>query len=202
MAKLHNYMKYVNEPKKVVALHLSDDNTEQSTELQNIGCWQKIGTVLETISQLLETSRPGSKFPLFHRIGGEIPISRLEVSLFENELKSIKTELKKLPLSDTRNVRFTRKGKAEIKVLDDKKLSEFKGTYHEGDDSTAAKNLYESFKPVVDMHSKFCRQAKKKDIGLTWRILDKRDIVETKAKKAKGKSSTPLKSLAAGATNN
>jgi hypothetical protein len=196
MAKLHNYMKYIKEPKQVVALHLSDDVSETSTELQSIGCWQKIGTMLETVSQLLESSRPGSKFPLFHRIGGEIPISRLEVSLFENELKSIKTELKKLPVSETRMVRFTRKGKAEITKIDEKKLATHKGVYVLDEDKDAS-NLYESFRPVVDMHNKLCRQAKKKDIGLTWRNLEKKELV---AQKPKAKTQK-LKAMSMGASS-
>ena len=114
MAKLHNYLKFIKETKKVVAVHLSDDLSEISLISQSIGDWQTIGTVLETVSQLLENTRPGSKFPLFHRIGGEIPISRLEVTLFEGELKTIKSELKKLQISQTRIVRFTRKGKVAL----------------------------------------------------------------------------------------
>jgi len=196
MAKLHNYMKYINEPKKAVALHLSDDISEYSTDIQIIGCWQKIGTLLETISQLLESSRPGSKFPLFHRIGGEIPISRLEVSLFENELKSIKSELKKRPLSETRVVRFTRKGKAEITIIDSKKLEGFKGTYV-ADDEVKATNLYESFRLVVDMHNKLCRQAKKKNVGLTWRVMENKEVVASD-KKTRHKTQK-LKAMAAGA---
>jgi len=186
MAKIHNYTKYVKEPDKVVMVRLSDDETSDNLMDQCNGCWQAIGSTMETISQNLENSRPGSKFPLFHRIGSETPISRLEVSLFENELKTIRKELKKLPLSDSRLVIFKKNGKAVVRQISDEQLSEFKGYY--SPESKPASNLYESFRLPIDLHARMCRQARKKETGLAWNVVS---IKEVKSPATPAKKTSP-----------
>lgn len=175
MAKVHTYTKFVEEPNKVVTVHLaSEDEPGSFSENQASGNWKELGSCVETISQTLENSRPGSKFPLFHRIGGETPISKLEVDLLAGELNKIKTALKKLPLSESRVVRF-RKGKADVKQVNEKDLANFRGTFQSKEDPIA-KNLYESFKKPIDLHLKMCKEAKKASTGLHWRVVESRKV--------------------------
>jgi hypothetical protein len=181
MAKMHAYTKFLEHPGKIVALSLSDDESEQFTEEQSNGSWRQISCVVETISQTLENSRPGSKFPLFHRIGGEVPVSTLEVDLLEAELDRIKSGLVKLPLSESRLVKF-KNGKANVRTITPAELKNFKGAYS-SKEAPAAKNLYESVRPMIDLHKKMCKVAKKSKTGLKWHIVDLKSIKKTKSKK-------------------
>lgn len=167
MAKAHLYMKYSMAPDKVVTVRLANDISEEYPPERCNGCWESIGSTVETISQTLENSKPGSKFPLFHRIGGETPISILEVSLFEKELERIREELKKLPLSESRLVKF-KNGKAQVSQITSRELKSHNGCYCNG---TKAKNLYESFKSPIDIHMEMCKLAKKTGTGLSWKIV-------------------------------